>query len=108
MLDVTRSLRVTGNTGVVMAAVTRILLDVLKPHDPSVLDLARALGNLGDYRVCVRVLEMDKKTESLEIEVSGADIDFDAIQAVIRDLGAALHSVDEVDVNGSSARADTE
>ncbi len=91
-----------------MAAVTRILLDVLKPHEPSVLDLARALADLGDYRVCVRVLEMDKKTESLEIEVAGSDIDFDAIQTVIRDLGAALHSVDEVDVCGHNARAQME
>lgn len=86
-----------------MAVVTRVLLDVLKPHDPNVLDLARALGNLGDYLVRVRVLEMDKKTETLEIEVAGADVDFEAIQTVIRDLGAALHSVDEVDVNGTTA-----
>ena len=91
-----------------MAVVTRVLLDVLKPHDPNVLDLACALGNLGDYRVRVRVLEMDKKTETLEIEVAGADVDFEAIQAVIRDLGAALHSVDEVDVNGDSAAPDAE
>ncbi|WP_020681404.1 DUF211 domain-containing protein [Marinobacterium rhizophilum] len=91
-----------------MAVVTRILLDVLKPHDPSVLDLARALGDLGDYRVCVRVLEMDKKTETLEIEVAGADVDFEAIHTVIRDLGAALHSVDEVDVSGSSVDQQTE
>jgi hypothetical protein len=91
-----------------MAVVTRILLDVLKPHDPSVLDLARALGDLGDYRVCVRVVEMDKKTETLEIEVAGADVDFDAIHTLIRDLGAALHSVDEVDVSGSSTELQME
>ncbi len=86
-----------------MAVITRVLLDVLKPHDPNVLDLARALGDLGEYRVRLRVLEMDKMTESLEIEVSGASVDFDAIQAIIQDYGAALHSIDEVDVNGAPA-----
>ncbi len=91
-----------------MAVVTRVLLDVLKPHDPGVLDLARALGDLGDYQVRLRVLEMDKMTETLEIEVVGASIEFEAIQTVIRDYGAALHSIDEVDVNGSPAVRDAE
>lgn len=85
-----------------MAVVTRVLLDVLKPHEPNVLELSRALADVGDYRVCVRVVAMDKNTESLEIEVAGMALDFEALHQVIRDFGASLHSVDEVDVNGQA------
>lgn len=86
-----------------MAVLTRVLLDVLKPHDPSVLELARAISDAGGYRVRLRVLEMDKNTETLEIEVAAAAIDFAAVHQVIQDLGASLHSIDEVDVEGADA-----
>ncbi|NVK43163.1 MAG: DUF211 domain-containing protein [Oceanospirillaceae bacterium] len=91
-----------------MALLTRVLLDVLKPHDPSVLDLARALSDVGGYRVRVRVLEMDKNTETLEIEIAADAIDFPAVVQVIADLGASLHSIDEVDVEGASSDAATD
>lgn len=84
-----------------MAVLTRVLLDVLKPHDPNILELSRALSDIGAYQVRVRVVEMDKNTESLLVEISGTSIDFEAVHRVIRDLGASLHSLDEVDVEGS-------
>lgn len=87
-----------------MTCVTRILLDVLKPHHPSCLELARAIAAIGeDYRVRLTVNEMDEKTETIQIEVSGQAVDFDAVQAAIKAMGGALHSIDAVDVRGSSA-----
>jgi len=91
-----------------MAVVTRVLLDVLKPHDPSVLELAQAISQVGGYRVRLRVLEMDKNTETLEIEVAATAIDFAAVQQVIQDLGGSLHSIDEVDVEGAAFATETE
>ncbi|MFC6673838.1 DUF211 domain-containing protein [Marinobacterium aestuariivivens] len=91
-----------------MAVLTRVLLDVLKPHDPNILELARALSDIGAYGVRVRVVEMDKNTESLTIEITGPSLDFDSIHQVIRDLGASLHSIDEVDVEGSQAGPQSE
>ncbi len=80
-----------------MAKIRRLILDVLKPHHPNVVEFAGALSAQGvDYGVTINVLEMDDKTETLEVVVEGADIQFDRIVASIKELGGSLHSIDEV------------
>jgi hypothetical protein len=82
-----------------MITVKRLALDILKPHHPDVLELARAIAACGpDYRVLLTVLEMDDKTETLEVTVEGASLDMDRIREAISDLGGSLHSIDEVEV----------
>ncbi len=82
-----------------MVLVKRLVLDVLKPHQPNALEFSQALAKAGgDYRVCTTVLEVDEKTETLQVIVEGDAIDFDAVQSGISDLGASLHSIDEVEV----------
>jgi len=82
-----------------MVLVKRIVLDVLKPHEPNALEFSQALANAGgDYRVCITVLEVDKKTETLEVVIEGDAIDFDAVQSSISELGGSLHSIDKVEV----------
>jgi hypothetical protein len=84
-----------------MAHVKRLVLDVLKPHQPNVLEFSQAIAKAGgDYRVCTTVLEVDEKTETLQVSVEGDAIDFDAVQASISALGGSLHSIDEVEVQG--------
>jgi len=86
-----------------MIAVKRIVLDVLKPHQPNALEFSRAIaGTGGDYRVHLTVLEMDEKTETLKLEVAGTAIDFEGILSVITDLGGSLHSIDEVEVQNEA------
>lgn len=85
-----------------MVAVTRLVLDVLKPHHPSVIELAKALcEEAGDARVSVVVEERDEKTESLAVIVEGADIQIDALSQIIVSLGGSVHSIDEVRVEAS-------
>ena len=80
-----------------MVSVKRILLDVLKPHQPNALDFSQAVAGVGvDYRVRLTVLEVDENTETLQLEVEGSAIDFEAIQSTIKDMGGSLHSIDEV------------
>lgn len=82
-----------------MVYVKRIVLDVLKPHQPNALEFSECIARVGsDYRVHLIVLEMDENTETIQIEVSGKAINFEAIQAAIKDLGGSLHSIDEVEV----------
>ncbi|MGB5426367.1 MAG: DUF211 domain-containing protein, partial [Gammaproteobacteria bacterium] len=51
-----------------MASVQRLILDVLKPHQPNALEFARAIAVLGDgYQVDIRVLEVDEHTETLQV-----------------------------------------
>jgi hypothetical protein len=86
-----------------MVSVKKVVLDVLKPHQPNALEFARAIATVGsDYRVHLTVLEVDENTETLQIEVEGSAIDFDAIQASINDMGGSLHSIDEVEVQNES------
>lgn len=84
-----------------MARVRRLPLDVLKPHQPDVLELARLLANQGEQAVKITVAEMDEQTETLRVEISGDDIE--QLRAVIERFGASLHSIDEVMVDNRSA-----
>ena len=87
-----------------MVEVKRIVLDVLKPHQPNTLEFSRVIAEVGvDYRVRVTVEEVDEQTETLQVIVEGSTIDFDAIQSAINTLGGSLHSIDEVEVHNAPA-----
>ena len=83
-----------------MTTIKRLVLDVLKPHDPSSLEFCRHLAEQGRLNVRLKVMEMDEKTETVTVEIEGEGIDFVRIQAAISEMGASLHSIDEVDVWG--------
>ena len=84
-----------------MSSVKRLVLDVLKPHQPNTLDFARAIASLGeDYQVDIHVLEVDEQTETINILIEGRSLDFELISNAINENGASLHSIDEVSVAG--------
>ncbi|ALP53138.1 hypothetical protein Tel_08195 [Candidatus Tenderia electrophaga] len=89
-----------------MAIVTRVVLDVLKPHRPNALEFASQLADLDPgYQVNLVVQEVDDKTQSLILSISGAKLDFDEISRNITTMGGSVHSIDEVDVRGGGAEA---
>jgi hypothetical protein len=82
-----------------MVHVKKLMLDVLKPHEPNGLTFACAIAERGpDYHVTFTVKEVDEKTENVIIVIRGEDIRFDAIVDTIAELGGSLHSIDEVEV----------
>ena len=84
-----------------MSSVQRLVLDVLKPHQPNTLEFALAIAALGqDYRVDIQVLEVDEQTETLQLTIVGDSLEYNLISDVIKDNGASLHSIDEVSVLG--------
>ncbi len=86
-----------------MVSIKRIMLDVLKPHQPNALEFSQAIAKVGeDYRVCLTVIEMDENTETLQLEVEGSVIDFDAIETAITSMGGSLHSIDQVEVRNEA------
>ncbi|MCU7842813.1 MAG: DUF211 domain-containing protein [Candidatus Thiodiazotropha sp. (ex Monitilora ramsayi)] len=89
-----------------MTYVKRLILDVLKPHTPNVLEFTRQLAEQGNLNVKLSVLEMDDKTETLQIVIEGENIDFERIQQAITDNGASLHSIDEVEILGELTEAE--
>ncbi len=82
-----------------MADVKRMVLDVLKPHHPNVVEFARRIADhQPGCRVTVTVTEMDEKTETLVVTMQGGSIDFEAVDGTLRSMGASLHSIDEVEI----------
>ena len=76
-----------------MIAVKRIVLDVLKPHRPNILEFAQTIAGQGEgCRVKVTVLEVDEKTETLRVVIEAERVRFGAVQEVIADMGASLQS----------------
>jgi len=85
-----------------MASVQRLVLDVLKPHQPNALEFAHAIAALGEgYRVDIHVIEVDEQTETLQVSIEGVRLDFERINSVINENGGSLHSIDEVTVVGN-------
>ncbi len=81
-----------------MAGLRRLVLDVLKPlRDPSLTELALRLSSVrGVEGVNITVNEVDVETLSLTIVVEGDDIDFEGVKKVLEEMGAAIHSIDQV------------
>ena len=77
--------------------IRRLILDVLKPHNPSVVELSEALSHLkGVEGVNVIIYEIDQQVENAKVIIAGSSIDFENIKKRIEELGATIHSVDEV------------
>ncbi|MFQ6121342.1 MAG: DUF211 domain-containing protein [Methanosarcinales archaeon] len=80
-----------------MTEIKRLVLDVLKPHHPSILEIAKDLSNLkGVNGVNLSLYEVDQQTENIKITIEGDNIKYDLVKEVIEDLGAVIHSIDEV------------
>jgi len=74
----------------------RIVLDVLKPHEPSIIEVSRRLAGLdGVDGVNINIYEVDRRVENAKIIVVGTDLDWEAIEEVIEDAGGTVHSIDE-------------
>jgi hypothetical protein len=77
--------------------ITRIVLDVLKPRDPPIHELASRLASLqGIERANVSLAEIDQSTESIKVSIEGTGIALDSVRKTLEELGAVIHSVDEV------------
>ncbi|MGB9879582.1 MAG: DUF211 domain-containing protein, partial [Anaerolineae bacterium] len=71
--------------------------DVLKPHDPSIIEVAAELSELpGVEAVNISIYEMDRRVENAKITVEGNDLRYDEILKVIGENGGTVHSIDEV------------
>ena len=81
------------------------MLDVLKPHQPSLPEFADYVGKLKEItRVDVTLIEMDERTDSLKVIVEGNGIDFEVLKDHISKRGAVIHSDDQVVVEDFGVR----
>lgn len=80
-----------------MGNLRRLVLDVLKPLEPGIHELARVLADLeGVDGVNISIYEIDRRVENAKITIEGHDLDYDLIARVITENGGTIHSIDEV------------
>jgi len=80
-----------------MAKIRRLVLDTLKPYEPSIMELATQLSELdGVSAVNISIVEIDRKVENAKITIEGEKIPYPQVYEVIEELGGTLHSIDEV------------
>jgi hypothetical protein len=85
-----------------MSLINRVVLDVLKPHQPNALEFAGVIADRhSGCRVKVTVTEVDEKTETTVVTIESNDIPYEAIVDTIKGLGASIHSIDEVEVSST-------
>lgn len=78
---------------------TKVVLDVLKPHKPTIIEMAKALSDVnGVERVNIIIREMDAETETVKVTIEGKGIRFNELETTIERLGASIHSIDEVEI----------
>lgn len=74
-----------------------MVLDVLKPHEPSMVELAGRVADAdGVAGTNAILMEIDEEVENVKVTVAGDDIDYERIRDEIQDLGGSVHSVDEI------------
>lgn len=74
-----------------------LVLDILKPHRPSVLEYAQELSKIDpSYSINIRVIEINERTETCEAVIEGSAIDFKRVEDTVLALGGSIQSMDEV------------
>ena len=82
---------------VVQKMIRRLILDVLKPHKPNVVEVSEALSHLeGVEGVNIIINEIDQQVENAKVIVAGTSINFEDIKKKLEEFGATIHSIDEV------------
>jgi uncharacterized protein len=80
-----------------MGSLRLLVLDVLKPHEPSIIKFASSISDLkGVDGVDISVYEIDSKVENVKITVQGKDINYQKVKEIIDENGATVHSIDKV------------
>jgi hypothetical protein len=74
-----------------------LVLDVLKPLDPTIIELAQQLSGLsGVEAVNISIYEIDRRVENAKITIEGNNILYESVVETIQQNGGTVHSIDEV------------
>ncbi|MFN2145879.1 MAG: DUF211 domain-containing protein, partial [Anaerolineales bacterium] len=80
-----------------MGNLRRIVLDVLKPLEPDIVDLVQKISTLeGVEGVNITIYEIDHHVENAKITVEGEQLSYRSLHDLIVETGGAVHSIDEV------------
>lgn len=75
----------------------QMVIDVLKPHDPSILEVTRLLVKINGISGINTVLyDVDKDVERVKLTVEGEDVPAEKVLDSIEEMGCTVHGVDGV------------
>lgn len=81
----------------VMTDLRRLVLDVLKPHEPPLLEFTEHIATVESMDgIAVSLIELDNEVQNVKITIEGESLDYEAIEEAIDDLGGSVHSIDQV------------
>ncbi|WEL19652.1 DUF211 domain-containing protein [Candidatus Nanohalococcus occultus] len=79
-----------------MSKLRRVVLDVLKPHDPEILDFAQETSELeGVKGTNTTLVENEKDVENIKITVQGDGFSFEKVKETVENLGGSIHGIDQ-------------
>ena len=80
-----------------MAPVKRLVVDILKPHDPPLAEFTAHVADVGSVDgATASLIELDREVQNVKLTVAGDDLDVDATESEVEALGGTVHSVDQV------------
>ncbi|MFB6136934.1 MAG: DUF211 domain-containing protein [Halobacteriaceae archaeon] len=80
-----------------MAETKRLILDILKPHEPELPEFVGALADADSVdAVNASLLEIDREVQNVKLTIAGDDVDFHELESLVGELGGTIHSVDRV------------
>ena len=80
-----------------MGNLRRLVIDVLKPLEPSIVELVQLLADFeGVDGVNISIYEIDRRVENAKLTFEDHNVPYQEIIDVIEANGAAIHSIDEV------------
>ncbi|RLM89651.1 hypothetical protein D3D02_07175 [Halobellus sp. Atlit-38R] len=79
-----------------MVDLRRVALDILKPHDPSMLEFTERIAAVESVDgVSTSLIELDQEVQNVKITAEGTSLEYDAIEDAIESLGGTVHSIDQ-------------
>ncbi|MGQ4555205.1 DUF211 domain-containing protein [Halobellus sp. GM3] len=79
-----------------MADLRRVVIDVLKPHEPSILTFTERIADVaGVDGVAASLIELDQEVQNVKITVEGDALAYETIEETVEGLGGTVHSVDQ-------------
>lgn len=80
-----------------MGELRRVVLDVLKPHDPPLLTFTERVAAVESVAgVTSSLIEHDREVQNVKLSIEGKDLDYEPIEEAVVELGGTVHSVDQV------------
>lgn len=80
-----------------MAPVRRLAIDVMKPHDPQLVEFTEEVADIDAVTGATGALvERDEDVQNVKLTLEGEALDLEEIVETVEALGGTVHSVDEV------------